>query len=43
MSTDEEEDEVVEWETSQASVNAAWSRMMVMGRDVGILLKSPAF
>jgi hypothetical protein len=30
------------WVTSHASVNEAWSRMIVIGRLVGILLKSPA-
>jgi hypothetical protein len=30
------------WVTSHASDNEAWSRMMVIGRVVGMLLKSPA-
>jgi hypothetical protein len=30
------------WVTSQASDNEAWSRMTVIGRVVGTLLKSPA-
>ncbi len=29
--------------TSHASDNEAWSRMMVIGRVVGMLLKSPAW
>jgi hypothetical protein len=30
------------WVTSHASDNEAWSRMTVIGRVVGMLLKSPA-
>lgn len=30
-------------ETTQASVRAAWSRTIVIGKVLGILLKSPAF
>jgi hypothetical protein len=30
------------WVTSHASDNEAWSRMTVIGRVVGTLLKSPA-
>jgi hypothetical protein len=36
------EGEGVGWVTSQASDREAWSRMTVIGRDDGILLKSPA-
>jgi hypothetical protein len=37
-----EVDEDGGWVTSQASDNEAWSRMIVIGRVVGMLLKSPA-
>jgi hypothetical protein len=42
MDVDVTEGEDGGWVTSHASDNEAWSRMIVIGRVVGMLLKSPA-